>query len=86
MEALLYNENWKNIGNFPLDGKIFEKSVNSELIWRFLRLQLSNWRIAISHTKTRWERRWSTRKIYKQKWTGRARMGSNRSPIRKKWW
>jgi large subunit ribosomal protein L4 len=47
-------------------------------------LQLANARVAIAHTKTRGERRGSTRKIYRQKGTGRARMGSNRSPIRKK--
>jgi len=42
--------------------------------------------MVVAHTKTRWDRRGSTRKIYKQKGTGRARMGSNRSPIRKKGW
>ena len=48
--------------------------------------QLDNNRQWTAHTKNRGERRGSTRKIYKQKWTGRARMGSNRSPIRKKGW
>lgn len=47
-------------------------------------MQLANARIAIAHTKTRGERRGSTRKIFRQKGTGRARAGSNRSPIRKK--
>jgi large subunit ribosomal protein L4 len=47
-------------------------------------MQLANARIAIAHTKTRGERRGSTRKIFRQKGTGNARAGSNRSPIRKK--
>jgi large subunit ribosomal protein L4 len=47
-------------------------------------MQLANGRANIAHTKTRSDRRGSTRKIYKQKGTGRARMGSNRSPVRKK--
>jgi large subunit ribosomal protein L4 len=47
-------------------------------------MQLANARIAIAHTKTRGERRGSTRKLYRQKGTGRARAGSSRSPIRKK--
>ena len=46
-------------------------------------MQLANKRIAIAHTKTRGERRGSTRKLFRQKGTGRARMGGNRSPIRK---
>jgi len=49
-----------------------------------LTYQLANGRINVAHTKTRGERRGTTRKIYKQKGTGRARMGSNRSPLRKK--
>lgn len=47
-------------------------------------MQLANARNAIAHTKTRGERRGSTRKLFRQKGTGRARAGSARSPIRKK--
>jgi large subunit ribosomal protein L4 len=53
-------------------------------VHRALVYQLANARTNVAHTKTRGERRGSTRKIYRQKGTGRARMGSNRSPIRKK--
>lgn len=45
-------------------------------------LQQANARLATAHTKTRGERRGSTRKLFRQKGTGRARAGANRSPIR----
>jgi large subunit ribosomal protein L4 len=77
---------WKESGTATLNKDVFGVEVNEDLIHRALILQLANARVAIAHTKTRGERRGSTRKIYRQKGTGRARMGSNRSPIRKKGW
>lgn len=86
MEALLYNSTWVESWKIKLDKKLFGQEINAWLIHRLLLLQRSNGRIAIAHTKTRWERRGSTRKIYKQKGTGHARAGSSRSPLRKKGW
>lgn len=63
--------------------KVFGLELNADLVKRALLLQLANARINLAHSKTRGERRGSTRKIYKQKGTGRARMGANRSPVRK---
>ena len=86
METKIYNQEGKASGSVELNESIFAVVVNENLVHRALVYQLANARIAVAHTKTRWERRGSTRKIYRQKWTGRARMGSNRSPIRKKGW
>ncbi len=86
METKMYDQKGKASGSVELNESIFAVVVNENLIHRALVYQLANARIAVAHTKTRWERRGSTRKIYRQKWTGRARMGSNRSPIRKKGW
>lgn len=86
METKIYNQEGKASGSVELNDSIFAVVVNENLIHRALVYQLANARIAVAHTKTRWERRGSTRKIYRQKWTGRARMWSNRSPIRKKGW
>jgi large subunit ribosomal protein L4 len=58
--------------------------MNEGLVHRALVMQNANARTNIAHTITRGERRGSTRKIYRQKGTGRARMGANRSPIRRK--
>lgn len=86
METKVYDQNGKELGSVTLNENVFGVEVNTGLIHRALMLQLSNARAAIAHTKTRGERQGSTRKIYKQKGTGRARMGSNRSPIRRKGW
>jgi len=86
MKTVVLDQKWKEAGSVDLDKSIFGLEMNEWLVHRALVYFLANNRNNIAHTKTRWERRWSTRKIYRQKWTGRARMGSNRSPIRKKGW
>ncbi len=86
MKTKLLDQKWNEIGDIELNKSIFWLEENKGLVHRALVYQLSNNRQVVAHTKTRWERRGSTRKIYRQKWTGRARMWSNRSPIRKKGW
>ena len=86
MKTKVYSQSWKATGDVELNKSIFAVEVNDNLIHRALVYQLANARLNVAHTKTRGERRGSTRKIYRQKGTGRARMGSNRSPIRKKGW
>lgn len=83
METKVLDQTGKEVGTVELSEKVFGLELNSLLVHRALLLQLANARINIAHSKTRGERRGSTRKIYKQKGTGRARMGGNRSPIRK---
>ena len=86
MKTNLFDQKGKSVWEIELNESIFWLEPNEGLIHRALVYQLSNNRMVVAHTKTRWERRGSTRKIYRQKGTGRARMGSNRSPIRKKGW
>jgi len=86
MDAILFNSTGAESGKIKLNEVIFGKEANDGLIHRLLMLQRSNSRNPIAHTKTRWERRWSTRKIYKQKWTWHARAWGARSPLRKKGW
>lgn len=83
METKVYDLKGKETGTATLNEQVFGVEVNEGLIHRALILQLANARQAGAHTKTRGERRGSTRKIYRQKGTGRARMGANRSPVRK---
>lgn len=86
MKTKIFDQKWKEVWDIELNKSIFWLEVNEGLVHRALLYQLANNRQVVAHTKTRWERRGSTRKIYRQKGTGRARMGSNRSPIRKKGW
>jgi len=51
------------------------------VIHRALKQQLTNYRIRNAHTKTRSEVKGGGKKPWKQKGTGRARAGSNRSPL-----
>lgn len=86
MKTNLFDQKGKSVWEIELNDLVFGLELNEGLIHRALVYQLANNRMVVAHTKTRWERRGSTRKIYRQKGTGRARMGSNRSPIRKKGW
>ena len=86
MKTKIFDQKWNEVWDVELNKSIFWLEVNEGLVHRALLYQLANNRQASAHTKTRWERRGSTRKIYRQKGTWRARMGSNRSPIRKKGW
>jgi len=86
MEIKMYAQNGKEKGTIELNDSVFGLEPNENVVHRALVYQLANARTNVAHTKTRGERRGSTRKIYRQKGTGRARMGSNRSPIRKKGW
>ena len=58
-------------------------SINEGLLHQYIVMYLANQRVAIAHTKTRAEVRGSGRKLYKQKWSGRARVGDAASPVRK---
>lgn len=83
MQAVLYTNTGKESGTIELDAGLFAREVNTGLIHRLLLLQHANARSPIAHTKTRSERNGSTRKLYKQKGTGSARVGDSRSPTRR---
>jgi large subunit ribosomal protein L4 len=55
--------------------------INPHLLWEVVRWQLANRRRGTASTKTRGEVAYSSRKIYPQKHTGRARHGDIGAPI-----
>jgi large subunit ribosomal protein L4 len=77
----LYTSTGKKSGQLDLPKEIFAAPVNEQLMTQAVRVYLSNQRRAGAKTKTRGEIRGSTRKIWRQKGTGRARHGDRYAPI-----
>ncbi|OGH16586.1 MAG: 50S ribosomal protein L4 [Candidatus Levybacteria bacterium RIFCSPHIGHO2_02_FULL_40_18] len=71
----------KRKGSVELPKEIFGANVNEKLMAQAVRVYLVNQRQGTASTKTRGEVTGSTRKIYRQKGTGRARHGSITAPI-----
>lgn len=71
----------KVVESLSLPAEIFGAKVNPTLMAQAVRVYLNNQRRGTVATKTRGEVEGSTRKIYRQKGTGRARHGSLRAPI-----
>jgi large subunit ribosomal protein L4 len=73
--------NGKSAGKLSLPVEIFGETINKPLLAQAIRVYQANKRQGNASTKTRGEVDGSTRKIYRQKGTGRARHGSLRAPI-----
>jgi large subunit ribosomal protein L4 len=71
----------KSAGTVSLPEELFAAKINKHLVSQAVRVYLSNQREGQANSKTRGEVQGSTRKIYKQKGTGRARHGGIRAPI-----
>ncbi len=82
----IFNVKGEKVKTIDLSEKIFnDENINEDLIHEFVVMQLANARHPIAHTKTRGEVAYSGRKLYRQKWTGNARVWDAWSPIRRKW-
>jgi len=81
MKVNVYNQKAEVVGDIELNSKIFEVKPNTHLLAEAVRVQQNNARQGSSNTKTRGEVRGGGKKPWKQKGTGRARVGSIRSPI-----
>ncbi|MDE0202007.1 MAG: 50S ribosomal protein L4 [Rhodospirillaceae bacterium] len=69
----------KRVGEIELADEVFGVDVRPDLMHRTVRWQLAKRRAGTHKTKTVAEIRGSTRKPFKQKGTGRARMGTRRA-------
>lgn len=81
MNVDLYTATGTKKGSLALPKELFDVAVNEGLIHQAVVRQQSNRRTSIAHVKTRSEVVGSTRKLYQQKGTGRARRGSMNSPL-----
>jgi large subunit ribosomal protein L4 len=81
MKVSVYNQQGQVIGDTEVSDTLFAVAPDSHLLAEAVRIQQSNSRLGLAHTKTRGEVSGGGIKPWKQKGTGRARAGSIRSPI-----
>lgn len=76
-------KNWKNeeVRSLELDPAVFEYPLKEHLIYEAVCAYRDKARSGTHKVKNRQEVSGGTRKLWRQKGTGRARMGDNRSPL-----
>ncbi len=77
----IYNQKAETIGKKQVNAKIFGLELQESLVHQAVVAQRANMRQVLTHTKGRAEVRGGGKKPWQQKGTGRARAGSNRSPL-----
>lgn len=81
MNVEVFNRKNEKVGTAELPENIFNVDWKPALVHQALVTQIANRRKPLAHTKTRGEVRGGGRKPWRQKGTGRARVGSIRSPL-----
>src|SRR3972149_7539732 len=81
LETAVYNPDGKVMKKVTLPADVFDVEVKTELLNMAVRIYQANQRLGTHKAKTRGQVTGSTRKIYKQKGTGRARHGDIKAPI-----
>lgn len=80
-KADLLNIKAEKIGEIEIKDEIFNCEAKPHLIHDVIKMQLANRRRGTASTKTRSEVKGSNKKPYRQKGTGRARLGTYKSPL-----
>jgi len=76
----IHNLSGEKVGTLTLADEVFG-AVNEDLLWEAVKHYRASQRAGTHKTKARWEVSGSGKKLWKQKGTGRARIGSIRSPL-----
>jgi large subunit ribosomal protein L4 len=76
----IYNLSGAKVGTLDLADEVFG-AVNEDLLWEAVKHYRAGQHKGTHKTKGRWEVSGSGKKLWKQKGTGRARIGSIRSPL-----
>jgi large subunit ribosomal protein L4 len=79
-EAILFATNGAELGKVELSDEVFGKSPNEGVVHQVVVAQQANLRQGNAATKERSHVAGSTRKLWRQKGTGRARVGSGKAP------
>jgi large subunit ribosomal protein L4 len=77
----VYNLSNQKVGEVALSDAVFGAEVNEALLYEAVRWSTAGARGGNASTKTRHDVAGSGKKLWRQKGTGRARMGSIRSPL-----
>ena len=83
MKLDVFNLKGEGTGKIEVSDSVFNVPVNEAVVHQALVMQLANRRQGTADTQTRSDVKRSTRKMYAQKHTGRARRGSATSPLLK---
>ena len=83
IELAVYNKSGQQVDTLSLDEALFGSTVRVDLLKQALVMYQSNRRQGSARTKGRSMVKGSTRKLFRQKGTGNARMGNARTPIRR---
>ncbi|MEA4926688.1 MAG: 50S ribosomal protein L4 [Syntrophomonadaceae bacterium] len=80
-KVAVYDMQGTQVGELDLNDNVFGIEPNEAVVQQFVKMQLANKRVGNASTKTRAEVRGGGKKPWKQKGTGRARVGSTRNPV-----
>jgi len=78
----VYNRNGEVVVQTEIDEHFINTPIHNAALHQVVTAQLANRRRGTASTKTRGELKFSGRKLYRQKGTGRARAGNRASPTR----
>ncbi len=81
MDIKVFNLQGSEVGQMTLDPALWDGRVNLRLLSQAVAMYRTNRRASTASTKTRGDVSGGGKKPWKQKHTGRARAGSNRSPL-----
>jgi large subunit ribosomal protein L4 len=77
----VYDLNGKAVETIQLDEEVFDGTINKTLLYEVNKMYEANKRKSVAKTKTRSEVSGGGAKPWRQKGTGRARVGSSRNPL-----
>lgn len=79
----ILNKSGSEVGKYDIDPAAIAPSINNQLLHDAVVMYQANQRQGTHRTKSRGEVAGTTKKLYRQKGTGHARMGSKRTNVRR---